>query len=54
MAEERKPITFVTGNAGKLREVQQIIGDSIHVVSLNVDCKQFQFSLFCEGVGTFY
>jgi hypothetical protein len=34
------PLTFVTGNANKLREVQQILGDKVALVSQSIDCMQ--------------
>lgn len=33
-----KPITFVTGNQNKLREVSAILGDSIPIKSTAIDC----------------
>eukprot|EP00761_Pharyngomonas_kirbyi_P007623 gb/GECH01007633.1/.p1 GENE.gb/GECH01007633.1/~~gb/GECH01007633.1/.p1 ORF type:complete len:197 (+),score=42.45 gb/GECH01007633.1/:1-591(+) len=38
----RKRITFVTGNKGKLREVQQILGDHFNIVSHKVDLPELQ------------
>lgn len=32
------PITFVTSNVNKLREVSSILGDSIPVINENIDC----------------
>ena len=40
-----QPLTFVTGNANKLREVQQILGDSVPLVSRAIDCT---ISLFVQ------
>merc|ERR1712063_209998 len=37
-----KPITFVTGNANKLREVAAIVGDSIPMTSHAVDLPELQ------------
>jgi inosine triphosphate pyrophosphatase len=37
-----KPLTFVTGNANKLKEFQGIVGDSIPVVSQSIDVPEFQ------------
>jgi inosine triphosphate pyrophosphatase len=35
-------ITFVTGNANKLAEVRQILGDSVELTSANVDVPEIQ------------
>lgn len=35
-----KPVTFVTGNAKKLEEVQAIFGSSIPLKSKKLDCEQ--------------
>eukprot|EP00850_Spirogloea_muscicola_P017073 SM000143S00738 [mRNA] locus=s143:177620:179671:- [translate_table: standard] len=37
-----KPVTFVTGNANKLREVELILGDSIPFRSLKLDLPELQ------------
>ncbi|RPA83834.1 Ham1-like protein [Ascobolus immersus RN42] len=37
-----RPLTFVTGNAGKLREFKQILGDSFPIVNLAVDTEEIQ------------
>lgn len=37
-----KPITFVTGNANKLKELSQILGDSIPIQSHSCDCLYFR------------
>jgi len=39
-----RPVTFVTGNAKKLAEVQQIMGDSIPMVSKKIDLPELQGS----------
>jgi inosine triphosphate pyrophosphatase len=36
------PLTFVTGNAGKLREFKQILGDSFPIRNLAVDTEEIQ------------
>lgn len=38
----RKSVTFVTGNAKKLAEVQKIVGDSIPLVSRSIDLPELQ------------
>jgi hypothetical protein len=40
MATQKPRLVFVTGNANKLREVQQIIGDDFELVSRSIDRKQ--------------
>ena len=42
-----KPITFVTGNQNKLREVSAIIGDSIALTNASID-RTLALSL-CNG-----
>lgn len=37
-----KPITFVTGNANKLRETQQILGAASNLVSQKIDLEEIQ------------
>ncbi|KAI9219087.1 inosine triphosphate pyrophosphatase [Blastocladiella britannica] len=41
-AAARIPLTFVTGNQNKLREVQAILGDSIAIVSHKLDLPEYQ------------
>ena len=41
-AVEKKTVIFVTGNANKLREVQQILGDFVNVASRKVDLPELQ------------
>lgn len=36
------PLTFVTGNAGKLREFRQILGDSFPITNKDVDTVEIQ------------
>jgi hypothetical protein len=38
----KKTVIFVTGNANKLREVQQILGDFVNVASRKVDLPELQ------------
>eukprot|EP00292_Cryptomonas_paramecium_P015929 CAMPEP_0113670362 /NCGR_PEP_ID=MMETSP0038_2-20120614/5096_1 /TAXON_ID=2898 /ORGANISM="Cryptomonas paramecium" /LENGTH=206 /DNA_ID=CAMNT_0000586373 /DNA_START=57 /DNA_END=677 /DNA_ORIENTATION=+ /assembly_acc=CAM_ASM_000170 len=38
----RKAVTFVTGNAKKLAEVQKIVGDSIPMMSRSIDLPELQ------------
>jgi len=40
----RRPVTFVTGNAKKLAEVQKIVGDSIALVNRKIDLPELQGS----------
>lgn len=35
-------LTFVTGNANKLREVQQILGSNVELVSQKIDLPEVQ------------
>ncbi|VBB17721.1 inosine triphosphate pyrophosphatase [Yasminevirus sp. GU-2018] len=35
-------ITFVTGNSNKLREVQQILGDNVELISAKIDLPELQ------------
>lgn len=37
MSTQKPKLVFVTGNANKLREVQQIIGDDFELISRSLD-----------------
>jgi hypothetical protein len=47
MTEQTKKIVFVTGNANKLKEVTEILGDTLPVVNQSVDCSwSSNYSIF--------
>ena len=38
----KQKLIFITGNANKLREVRQILGDDFCVINVNVDLPEIQ------------